>query len=139
MFKPVLAVLVAALAVSPAAFAGGPAMTIGATEDIVKQPTATGAKAQMDLLKLAGLNGVRMTQEWAPGQTEPAAGDLDALKNAAGAAQLDGVKVVLSVTNHGSRTLNGGRWRFTRFCSRWSASTSLPVTITSTSETRSGS
>ena len=104
MFKPVLAVLVAALAVSPAAFAGGPAMTIGATEDIVKQPTATGAKAQMDLLKLAGLNGVRITQEWVPGQTEPGGGDFDALKNAVAAAQLDGVRVVLSVTNHGSRT-----------------------------------
>ena len=37
-----------------------------------------------------------------------------------------------------SRTLNGGRCRLTRFCSRWSASTSLPVTITSTSATRSG-
>ena len=37
-----------------------------------------------------------------------------------------------------SRTLNGGRWRLTRFCSRWSASTSLPVTITSTSATRAG-
>ena len=30
-----------------------------------------------------------------------------------------------------SRTLNGGRWRLTRFCSRWSASASLWVTITS--------
>src|SRR5947208_14899142 len=103
MFKPVLAAFVTALALAPAALAGGPAMTIGATEDIVKQPTATGAKAQMDLLKLAGLNAVRMTQEWTPGQTEPSGGDLDALKNAVAAAQLDGVRVVLSVTNHGSR------------------------------------
>ncbi len=38
-----------------------------------------------------------------------------------------------------SRTLNGGRCRLTRFCSRWSASTSLPVTITSISPTRSRS
>ena len=30
-----------------------------------------------------------------------------------------------------SRTLNGGRCRLTRFCSRWSASASLCVTITS--------
>ena len=36
------------------------------------------------------------------------------------------------------RTLNGGRWRLTRFCSRWSASTSEPVTITSMSATRPG-
>ena len=35
-----------------------------------------------------------------------------------------------------SRTLNGGRCRLTRFCSRCSASTSLPVTITSMSATR---
>ena len=38
-----------------------------------------------------------------------------------------------------SRTLNGGRWRLTRFCSRCSASTSEPVTIVSTSAIRSTS
>ena len=35
------------------------------------------------------------------------------------------------------RTLYGGRWRLTRFCSRCSASTSVPVTIVSISSTRS--
>src|SRR5256714_12048392 len=104
MLKRVLTVLTMALAAAPAAFAGGPAMTIGATEDIVKQPTLVAAKAQMDKLKLAGLRGVRMTQEWARGQTEPGGDDFDALKNAVAAAQLDGVQVILSVTNHGSRT-----------------------------------
>jgi Cellulase (glycosyl hydrolase family 5) len=104
MLKRVLAVVGAALAVAPAAFAGGPTMTIGATEDIVKQPDLVAAKAQMDLLKLAGLRGVRITQEWAPGQTEPGGADFDALKNAVTAAQLNGVRVILSVTNHGSRT-----------------------------------
>jgi hypothetical protein len=104
MLKLVLTVLTVALATAPAAFAGGPAMTIGATEDIVKQPDLVAAKAQMDLLKLAGLRGVRMTQEWAPGQTEPGGTGFDALENAVTAAQLDGVQVILSVTNHGSRT-----------------------------------
>ena len=104
MFKRVLAVLIAALATAPAAFAGGPTMMIGATEDIVKQPDPVAAKAQMDLLKLAGLRAIRMTQEWAPGDTEPSGPGFDELKNAVAAAQLDGVKVVLSVTNHGSRT-----------------------------------
>jgi hypothetical protein len=79
-------------------------MTIGATEDIVKQPTLVAAKAQMDKLKLAGLRGVRMTQEWAPGQTEPGGDDFEALKNAVAAAQLDAVQVILTVTHHGSRT-----------------------------------
>src|SRR5919199_857155 len=104
MLKRVLAVVGAALVVAPAAFAGGPTMTIGATEDIVKQPDLVAAKAQMDLLKLAGLKAVRPTQEWAPGQTAPSGPDFDALRNAVAAAQLDGIRVVLSVTNHGSRT-----------------------------------
>src|SRR5579883_1788107 len=34
------------------------------------------------------------------------------------------------------RTLKGGRCRLTRFCSRWSASTSVPVTIVSIVATR---
>src|ERR671934_478591 len=104
MLKRVLATTVVALAAAPSAFAGGPTMTIGATEDIVKQPDLVAAKAQMDRLRLAGLRGVRITQEWAPGQTEPGGADFDALKNAVAAAQLDGVQVTLSVTNHGSRT-----------------------------------
>src|ERR671923_1120818 len=104
MLKRVLATTIVALAAAPSAFAGGPTMTIGATEDIVKQPDLVAAKAQMDRLKLAGLRGVRITQEWAPSQTEPGGADFDALKNAVAAAQLDGVRVVLSVTNHGSRT-----------------------------------
>ena len=104
MFKRVLAVAIVALAAAPSAFAGGPTMTLGATEDIVKQPDLVAAKAQMDRLKLAGLRAVRMTQEWAPGQTQPGGADFDELKNAVTAAQLDGVQVVLSVTNHGSRT-----------------------------------
>src|SRR5438128_596689 len=104
MFKRALALAIAALAAAPAAFAGGPTMTIGATEDIVKQPDLVAAKAQMDRLKLAGLRGVRVTQEWAPGQTEPGGDGFDALKNAVTAAQLDGVQVILSITNHGSRT-----------------------------------
>ena len=104
MIKRVLAVCIVALAAAPSALAGGPTMMIGATEDIVKQPEPVAAKAQMDLLKLAGLRAVRMTQEWAPGDTEPSGPGFDALKNAVAAAQLDGVKVVLSVTNHGSRT-----------------------------------
>src|ERR671925_143029 len=71
MLKRVLATTILALAVAPSAVAGGPTMTIGATEDIVKQPTLVAAKAQMDKLRLVGLRGVRITQEWAPGETEP--------------------------------------------------------------------
>jgi hypothetical protein len=104
MLRRVLALLIVALAAAPLAFAGGPTMTIGATEDIVKQPDLVAAKAQLDLLKLAGLTSVRVTQIWAPGQTEPSGPGYDALKNAVAAAELDGVRAVVSVTNFGSRT-----------------------------------
>src|SRR5919197_3181097 len=104
MLKRGGAVPILALAAAPSAFGGGPTMTIGATEDIVKQPDLVAAKSQMDRLRLAGLRAVRPTQEWAPGETEPSGAAFDALKNAVAAAQLDGIQVVLSVTNHGSRT-----------------------------------
>jgi hypothetical protein len=99
-----IAAALAALTVSGPAAAGGPTMLIGATEDAVRQPTLVGAKGQMDLLRLAGFNAVRVTQEWAPGDTEVSADDLGVLRNVVAAARLDAITVILSVTNHGSRT-----------------------------------
>ncbi len=99
-----LCVLLGALLAAGPAAAGGPTMLIGATEDAVRQPTLVAAKAQMDLLRLAGFNAVRITQIWSPGVTEPAPGDIAVLENVEHAAQLDGVTVILSVTNFGSRT-----------------------------------
>src|SRR4030081_3562739 len=52
----------------PVAHAGGPGLVIGATEDAVRSTTLVDAKAQMDLLALAGFRGVRITQIWVPGQ-----------------------------------------------------------------------
>ncbi|HEX6700527.1 MAG TPA: hypothetical protein VF101_07325, partial [Gaiellaceae bacterium] len=92
-----------ALAFAPAAHAGGPAMLVGGTEDAVKKPTLVASKAQMDLLKLAGLDAVRVTQVWTTGQKAPSEGDLQALRNVAEAGQLDGIRVVVSVSNQGSR------------------------------------
>jgi Cellulase (glycosyl hydrolase family 5) len=84
--------------------AGGPAMLIGATEDSVRQPTPAKAKAEMDLLVRAGFNAVRVTQIWAPGQTEPSAADLRILRNVVEAARQDRVQVLLTVMNFGNRT-----------------------------------
>jgi hypothetical protein len=103
--KKLLALLVALAAVAPStASAGGPRMLMGAAEDSVRQPTLVGAKAQMDLLTMAGLNAVRLTQVWAPGETEPTEADVQILRNVADAARLDGVQVFLVVMNFGSRT-----------------------------------
>jgi hypothetical protein len=102
--KRLLLIVLLALAAPSRALAGGPAMLVGVTEDAVKQPTLAGAKAQMDILRLAGFNALRITQVWAPGQTEPTPDDLAALTNVATAANLDGVTLMITVTNFGNRT-----------------------------------
>jgi hypothetical protein len=93
-----LPVLVAALAFTPAAHAGGPTMTIGAVEQQVAQPTLVAAKAKLDLAKLGGLQAVRVSESWSRGQVEPPAEDVTALQNVTGAAQLDGMTVYLQVS-----------------------------------------
>jgi hypothetical protein len=100
----VAAVLGAALALAPVARAGGPALVVGATEDNVRQPTLAAAKAQMDLLQAAGFGAVRVTQVWAPGETSLSTGDATTLDNVTAAAKLDGIRVVASVLNAGSKT-----------------------------------
>jgi hypothetical protein len=99
-----LAGLVGALLLAPAAHAGGPAMRVGATEDQVKQLSLVEAKAKLELLRLAGLDAVRVTLIWAPGQTAPAADDEKAIGNMLGASSLVGIKAYVGVTQFGSRT-----------------------------------
>jgi hypothetical protein len=97
-------VAAALLAPAAAAHAGGPALVLGATEDAVRAPTLTAAKAQMDLLVLAGFRGVRITQVWTPGETTVSLADRAVLANVATAARLDNVTVLTSVMNKGSST-----------------------------------
>src|SRR5215217_9739879 len=97
----VLAVL--ALLVAPAADAGT-VMFVGAAEDQARTIDPVVAKTQMDLAALAGFDAVRMTSIWSPGQREVAGDELTVLQNAAAAAQLDGIRMILSVYHRGSRT-----------------------------------
>jgi hypothetical protein len=97
-------VLMVFLLPAPSAAAGGPKMLIGAAEDSVRQPTLAQAKKEMDLLVRVGLNAVRVTQIWAPGQTKPSAADLRILRNVVEAARQDRVEVLLTVMNFGNRT-----------------------------------
>ena len=98
------AALAAALTLAPAAHAGGPGMVIGATEDAVRSPTLTQAKARMDLVALAGFRGVRITEIWKPGTTAVSPAETTILRNVAAAAKLDGIEVLTSVMNAGSAT-----------------------------------
>ena len=97
-----LLAVVTALVLAPAAHAGGPRMLVGAAEDVVRRPDLVSAKAEMDRLRLAGFDSVRISQTWAHGQTAPSAADLNSLRNAVAAAQLDGMKVILAVHPFGS-------------------------------------
>jgi hypothetical protein len=104
--KRLLIALIAAAAVlaAPAARAGGPTMVIGAAEDAVKSNTPSEAKARLDLLKLAGLDAVRVTSIWDPEHPTPGPDAILQLRNLTQAAALDGMKVFASVYNFGSRT-----------------------------------
>jgi hypothetical protein len=93
-----------ALALAPAAYAGGPELRVGAAEDVVKQPTLVAAEAQLQLLQLAGLDTVRITAIWLPGQTEPVPAEAAQIKNAVTAANLHGIKVIVAVYHPSSAT-----------------------------------
>jgi len=104
MISGIGAMLGAVLALAPAAHAGGPSIVLGATEDAVRRPTLAAAKAQMDLIKLAGFRAVRITQVWAPGETTLAPDDQTELDNVTAAARLDGIEVIASVLNANAKT-----------------------------------
>src|SRR5437868_7271618 len=93
----VLALLSLALA-GPAAASQG--MLVGAAEDAGRTGDPALAQAQMDLAKLAGLDAIRVTAVWAPGQTEPDLDTLTALQTAATAASADEITPIVSVMSY---------------------------------------
>jgi hypothetical protein len=93
----------ALLAGAPVAHASDD-MFIGAAEDAARSISLVHAKAKMDLVQLAGFDAVRVTSNWKPGQREPTANELLALQNVAAAAELNGIRVYLSIYHPGSRT-----------------------------------
>jgi hypothetical protein len=94
-------VLLAALAAVPAQAAPGQPILVGAAEDSAKQGPL-GADAQMSLARLAGFNTIRMTSIWWPGNREVSGLELEGLRNAADAAALNGIRLIISVYPNGS-------------------------------------
>jgi hypothetical protein len=98
--------LLCALAVlglaQPAAAAKG--MFVGVSEDAPRSTSIVHAKAKMDLAALAGFDAIRVTSIWKLGQVEPSAHELVALQNVSWAADLNGIRLILSVYHAGSRT-----------------------------------
>jgi hypothetical protein len=89
-----LIVAVALLAAGPAR-AGG--MFVGAAENAAWSLDPAVAKSQMDRTARAGFGVVRMTMLWSPGEEIVGGDDLVALGNASIAAQLDGVRLIVSI------------------------------------------
>jgi len=89
--------------IAPSGAAAG-TMFVGAAEDQARSLDPVVAKSRMDLAALAGFDAVRMTTLWSPGQREVGGDELRALTNAAAAAQLDGIRLILSVYNRDART-----------------------------------
>lgn len=87
---------------APSSFAGGPFMMVGAAEDVVKAQDYAFAKTEMDKVKLAGLDAIRLTQTWTKGRTTLGPNDAITLGNAMKAAQFTGVRVILSLYPFGS-------------------------------------
>jgi len=94
----------AALVVAGPAVAGGPTLVLGAAEDGARQPTIVTAKTQLDLLALAGLRAIRVTSRWSPGLDEPVPEEQSALSVVSAAANLTGMRVIVSVYNTDSST-----------------------------------
>jgi hypothetical protein len=78
-------------------------LNVGASESSTLIPDLAAAKARMDLAVLAGLNEIEVRASWSRGLTAPTADDSLALQMAAGAAQLDGVRLVVAVDTGGNR------------------------------------
>lgn len=75
---------------------------VGAADDVVKAQDYAFAKTEMDKLKLAGLDTIRLAQTWTRGQTTLGPNDAIILGNAMKAAQFTGVRVILSIFPFGS-------------------------------------
>src|SRR4051795_7753485 len=100
--RALLAISVICLAWAAPALAGGPAMMVGAAEDLGRAQDYSFSKLQMDKAKLAGLDTIRLTQTWTKGQTKLGPNDTIELGNAMKAAQFTGLRVVLSLYPFGS-------------------------------------
>ncbi len=95
------ALVLLVLAAGPAR-AGGPYMLVGAAEDDAKTQDAAFAKVEMDEMRMAGLDSIRITETWVKGQSTLGPEDAITLANAVTAAQFSGLRVILSIYPYGS-------------------------------------
>jgi hypothetical protein len=104
-FAGILAVVAFVVALATARPAAAePGLTLGAVEDQVRAPTLAEAESKIAQLRLAGFRAVRIESIWAPGQSEPTPEELAILQSVSTAGQMEGVRILVSVMEKGSRT-----------------------------------
>jgi hypothetical protein len=117
--RGLLVALVAFFVCTAPAFAGGPYMFVGAAEDNARTADPLFAQSEMRQAKLVGFDTIRFTQTWVKGQTTLGPNDRILLGNATVAAQLSGIRVVLSIYPYGSSVTpltDQDRADFAAFC-----------------------
>jgi hypothetical protein len=117
--RGLLVALVAFFVCTAPAFAGGPYMFVGAAEDNARTADPLFAQSEMRQAKLVGFDTIRFTQTWVKGQTTLGSNDRILLGNATVAAQLSGIRVVLSIYPYGSSVTpltDQDRADFAAFC-----------------------
>src|SRR5260370_12359501 len=87
----------AMLALAPAGVAGQ-GLRVGAVEDAA---VWNGPGAEMDLAKLAGFDSIRMTAQWAAGQTVLPPGQASRLQRASLFASMRGLNPIVSIYSPG--------------------------------------
>jgi hypothetical protein len=95
--------MVAALAFPRHANAA-PGLLLGAVEESVRASTVADAQAKMTELRVAGFGAVRLTSIWKPGLSAPTPEEMASLSSVAAAGRMLGVRVLVTVTQAGSRT-----------------------------------
>jgi hypothetical protein len=98
------ALVVLALPTTALARTAANPMLVGAAEDSSKNIDPVVSQAKMSLARLAGLNAIRLTTIWKPGETAVGPTELAVLQNSANAADLNGIRIVLSMYQWGGAT-----------------------------------
>ena len=98
-----MALLALSLVAARPGFAGD-GMFVGAADDGARSLDPVTAKVRMDRAAMAGFGAVRMTVLWSPGELTVGGDELVAVRNASAAAELDGVRLILSIYPHDARS-----------------------------------
>lgn len=111
MKRVLLAALSALLAGGTAPASAAPGKWVGGAENAALQADLQTAHNKMRLASLAGFTVVRVIIPWSPGQPWPSPQDIQGLRNSVAAAELVGIRVIVSAYPNGRAPVGPGQRR----------------------------